>query len=91
MFHGYPLGQWVVTQRHRRATLSPDRQRRLEELPGWTWDSADSQQYVEQHGHASVPYTYTVDGDKLGTWVHRQHRLYAKKKLDPDRQRRLRT
>ena len=37
---GYALGKWVVSQRHSqgKGTLDADRQRRLQALPGWTWD-----------------------------------------------------
>ncbi|MGO9103846.1 MAG: helicase associated domain-containing protein [Mycobacterium sp.] len=39
---GYPLGQWVINQRqrHRRGILDADRQRRLQDLPGWTWKAS---------------------------------------------------
>jgi len=38
---GYPLGKWVRTQRkhHAKGTLDPDRERRLQDLPGWVWDA----------------------------------------------------
>jgi hypothetical protein len=41
---GYPVGPWVVQQRvdHNSGTLEPDRQRRLQELPGWTWKASSS-------------------------------------------------
>lgn len=34
------LGQWVVTQRHRRRSgmLRDDRVQRLDAIPGWAWD-----------------------------------------------------
>jgi hypothetical protein len=37
---GFKLGLWVmsVRQRYRRGRLAPDRARRLERLPGWTWN-----------------------------------------------------
>ncbi|WP_156744346.1 helicase associated domain-containing protein [Mycobacterium sp. 1164985.4] len=40
----YPLGAWVGTQRawHANGKLDPDRQRRLQELPGWTWKASSS-------------------------------------------------
>ena len=36
---GYKLGNWVSNQRsfRSRGTLDPDRERRLEELSGWSW------------------------------------------------------
>ncbi len=35
---GYKLGAWVARQRHARTKMDPDRQRRLEALPGWVWE-----------------------------------------------------
>jgi transcriptional regulator with XRE-family HTH domain len=35
---GYKLGAWAARQRHAEDTLDADRARRLEGLPGWTWD-----------------------------------------------------
>jgi helicase associated protein len=98
---GYPLGQWVITQRHfhSKGTLSADRQRRLRKLSGWTWDPfADQweegfsrlQEYVEHNGDARVPHSHKVDGFGLGQWVLGQRQKFAKGTLSADRQRRLR-
>jgi superfamily II DNA or RNA helicase len=97
---GYHLGSWVGVQRvkYRRGALDADRQRRLEELPGWKWDTAADQwedgfsrlqEYVEAHGDARVPRSYIVDGYRLGPWVNWQRLYYTKGTLDADRQRRL--
>ena len=97
---GYQLGKWVNVQRinHTKGTLDADRQHRLEDLPGWTWDPYADQweegfsrllDYVERHGDARVPKSYTVDGYRLGTWVTTQRDKHAKGTLDADRQRRL--
>ena len=41
---GYKLGVWVMQQHvdHTKGTLDADRQRRLQELPGWTWRASSS-------------------------------------------------
>ncbi|MBX7434601.1 helicase associated domain-containing protein [Mycobacterium sp. Y57] len=43
--NGYPLGTWVGTQRafHTKGGLDADRERRLQELPGWTWKASSSE------------------------------------------------
>ena len=97
---GYRLGAWVGKQRVQRhkGTLDADREHRLHELPGWTWDlpSDDWEEkfrrlldYVKHHGGANVPQPYTVDGYRLGRWASRQRQRHKKGTLDADRQRRL--
>jgi superfamily II DNA or RNA helicase len=99
---GYALGEWVKTQRsfHSRGALSPDRQNRLEQLPDWTWDPFESQweegfnnllQYVEKHGHALVAASEKFNGFNLGRWVTVQRVNHEKRKIEPERQRRLET
>lgn len=41
---GYRLGRWVEHQRyfHAKGTLNAERQRRLQDLPGWTWKASSS-------------------------------------------------
>ena len=84
--------------RHAKETLDADRQHRLQDLPGWTWDPRADQweegfhrllRYVKRCGDARVPLSCTVDGYKLGTWVKVQRRTFANGSLDPDRQHRL--
>jgi len=78
--------------------LDAGREKRLQELPGWTWDpNAERWEkgfrqllaYVERHGDARVPKSYTVDGYNLGYWVGNQRSFYSRGTLDPDRQHRL--
>lgn len=40
----YPLGAWVGQQHvdHNSGTLEADRQRRLQDLPGWIWNASSS-------------------------------------------------
>jgi hypothetical protein len=99
---GYRLGKWLAKQRtrHSEGTLDSDRERRLQGLPGWTWDARDYidrwedgfnrlLRYVELNGNARVPSSYTVDDYKLGRWVIRQRANHAKGTLNADRQHRL--
>jgi Helicase associated domain len=94
------VDMWVRLQRtyHRKGILDADRERRLEEVPGWTWDPFADQweegfrrleAYVKQHGHAQVPQRYTIDGYRLGMWVNNQRTNHRKGALDADRERRL--
>ena len=77
---------------HAEGTLEADRERRLQDLPGWTWDPfADQweegfrrlQDYVKRHGDARVPQSYTVDGYRLGTWVNASAASTPKAPLTP--------
>jgi hypothetical protein len=98
--HGFRLYAWVNEQRMARRTgrLDPDRQARLEELPGWTWEPFDDlweaaygalRQYVEREGDPRVLKHHREDGLPLGRWVEIQRRLWRRGKLSPDRQARL--
>jgi hypothetical protein len=98
---GYPLGQWVAVQRsaRNRGRLNPDRERRLADLSGWTWDILADQweegfnrllDYIEEHGHPRVPRPYTTaDGYPLGVWAAKQRGYYNRGALDPDKRSRL--
>ncbi len=97
---GYPLGRWVQTQRshHTEGTLEADREHRLEELSGWTWDPhADRweegfrrlKDYVKRHRDARVPVSYTDDGYPLGKWVVKQRYFHNEGTLEADCEHRL--
>jgi superfamily II DNA or RNA helicase len=97
---GHRLGSWVTSVRslHAKGRLEAKREYRLEELPGWSWNTLADQweegfsrlkNYVEQHGDARVPFAYTIDGHRLGTWVTTQRKHHAAGKLDADRECRL--
>src|SRR5262249_12993415 len=95
---GYRLGNWDRMQRQKRKGLDVDRERRLEEQPGWAWDPKAARweeglsrlvDYVEPHGDAHIPQSCTVDGYRLGTWVDTQRQKRTEGNFDPDRERRL--
>jgi len=99
-FNGYPLGTWVARQRrdYARGSLDVERQHRLEEIPGWTWNPhADSwerafqlvEKYAQEHGHARVPDAYSVKGFRLGSWVGIQRAAYRNGMLAAEREKRL--
>jgi predicted helicase len=90
------LDNWVTNQRafRRRGVLSAERQRRLEQLPGWAWDPHDEQweqtfsalqEFAKATGHARVPRS----NKQLGAWVQAQRQKFAKRTLEDDRRRRL--
>ncbi len=97
---GYRLGAWVAVHRHFRSkgVLEAARERRLQELPGWTWNRRADWweegfsrllEYVERAGDARVPVSHMADGFRLGGWVTTQRHFHAKGILDPDREHRL--
>ena len=78
--------------------LEADRIDRLQELPGWAWDSftgaweegfARLLDYVESNGDARVPRGCMVADYPLGDWVRRQRNIQSQGRLDADRKDRL--
>jgi predicted helicase len=98
--NGYPLGQWVGTQRafFKRNLLAPTRTERLEALPGWAWSAwvasweeayGHLQRFAEREGHARVPRDHVEGGYPLGRWAHQQRMAFKQKRLDSMRAQRL--
>ena len=84
--------------RYKPERLDAERRRRLEALPGWTWNPSDSaweqgyaalKRHVNREGHARVPQAHNEDGFALGSWVATRRRAHAKGTLDPDSAARL--
>jgi Helicase associated domain len=78
--NGFPLGQWVRTQRGNADTLSALRRQQLDEL-GFVWDPFETDWaegfryltiYREREGHCRVPATHKENGFRLGQWVGAQ-------------------
>jgi superfamily II DNA or RNA helicase len=98
---GVKLQQWVAVQQstHAEGTLNPERQQRLEALPGWSWEDrreerweatyALLEKYVEREGHSLVPQKHVENGVRLGTWLTFQRGQHGQQKLSPERRQRL--
>jgi hypothetical protein len=93
--NGVSLGSWVRDQRSKRATLSTERRRRLDELGfAWAiisgkWENAFSylKSYNDREGHCRVPTDYKVSGFRLGSWVREQRS--SKDTMPTERRQRL--
>jgi len=95
--NGFSLGAWVVNQRtrHSAGRLEPHRVRRLEALPGWTWNPfQDTWDEGIRHLHhcggevAASPMRLTYrcrDGFALGRWVDKARAAAAAGRLTPER------
>ena len=92
---GLKLGQWVIAQRSKKDSLTPDRIKRLNSL-GFSWDPiaeqweqnfAALQKFRKREGHCLVGAKFKVDGLKLGLWISGQRS--RKDSLTPDRVKRL--
>ncbi len=94
------LGSWITHQRNnfKNGNLTEDKKRRLESLPGWTWDpNVDRweegyrllEQYAAREGNANPPRTLIVDDFRLGSWVRSQRNNFKNDRLTEDRKKRL--
>lgn len=98
---GFRLGAWVDVQRQRRrrGSITDEQLRRLEALPGWSWNRQVSAwddgyarllEFVEREGHARVPRGHRDDdGFRLGQWVNVQRACGRRGELPNERARRL--
>lgn len=76
---GIPLGSWIRRRAMERDSLPDGRVKALEAI-GMAWGSCyDSrwdekfrlaEQYYRDHGNLEIPREYTVQGVRLGRWIH---------------------
>ena len=96
---GFKLGRWVANTRHRRESLEGYQVRRLEALPGWTWDPFEDRwqrrlaalkTFIARTGHCLVPagWQESAVGDlepqPIGAWVAQQ-RTAGRENMPPHR------
>jgi superfamily II DNA or RNA helicase len=95
--NGFPLGQWVRTQRGNAETLSAPRRQQLDEL-GFVWDPLETDWaegfryltiYKEREGHCRVPRAHKENGFSLGSWVVKQRHGKNQETLPEARQQQL--
>lgn len=96
VYGGKRLGAWLQDQRtaYRRGTMSVERVRRMEQLPGWAWNTRDASwlqhlelvlEWVNLNGTARIP-DGLVHGDKrIGAWVANQRTAYRRGTLSDER------
>jgi superfamily II DNA or RNA helicase len=95
--NGFRLGYWISTQRRTREQMPPNRRARIEQLPGWIWDSKEDawdlgftylKEYADREGNCNVPRKFrTEHGYLLGAWLGNQR---LRKEIIPiDRKERL--
>jgi superfamily II DNA or RNA helicase len=93
------LATWIGGQRtaRKKNKLSPERTKRLEKLPGWSWDPiADAwdqnfdavRAFRAKHKHWPVGRAAGVEGE-LATWIGVQRRARKNSKLSLERTKRL--
>lgn len=96
---GFRLGDWVRSQKKSRSRLSPERKRRLEELPGWKWTVGIPREvrweqafqalrdFAAIQGDARVAKDFIADsGFRLGSWVHKQRSEISRLSLEQKEQ-----
>lgn len=97
---GFNVGTWVTVQRsaYKKQDLPADRIQRLEELPGWTWNTRNDrwplwyeqlQKYAAEHGHTRLAALELYEGLRLGQWVAQQRYHRNNGNLDAERSRLL--
>lgn len=99
-YSGYNLGSWISIQRKRYNAKQLDTMyiKRLEALPGWSWDALEAywtqgldllKEFYKEHSHLNVPFNYCIGDFNLSSWVSVQRRTFKKNKMSAERQIKL--
>ncbi len=100
MENGFRLGQWVrvVRRTRRKGSLTRERQRAVEAIPGWSWDPFGEafetglqrlKRFAAREGHARVPNKHRENGFNLGQWVGNRRAARKMRRLSRDQVRAL--
>jgi superfamily II DNA or RNA helicase len=90
------LNSWATIQRklHAAELLAPERAALLEQIPGWTWNTAQAKfqrgldalrAHVEREGHFEPPSAHRENGVSLRAWIYGVRAQYARGALAADR------
>jgi superfamily II DNA or RNA helicase len=94
------IGNWVSMQRQKkknrigRKSLTSDQINKLESLPGWTWDAAQSEwekgfkllvSYSHELGHSKPKNHESYKDFEIGKWVQSQRSSYKRNKLNQEK------
>jgi hypothetical protein len=92
---GFQLGSWLRSFRNRKATLSFERIKTVEALPGWAWNAREFEfregfdrlkEFVLKIDHSNVPQAYIDEaGFPLGRWVTKRRAAHRKGRLSPEK------
>jgi superfamily II DNA or RNA helicase len=96
----FKLNSWMSVQRraHKNKKMSPERQVKLESIPGWSWKIFDALwekgflillAFYEREKHLNVPAGYTEQSLNLGTWIRNRKKDFELGKLSSDKQEKL--
>lgn len=92
------LGHWITSQRqdYQKGKISKERIRKLEQIPGWSWD-VHAEQWSAKYNELEVfvlrnkrfPFQHNPTENPLAAWVTKQRKTYIKNRLSKEKIRLL--
>jgi hypothetical protein len=90
-----PLNRWIINQRSKGPSLSPDKIKLLESLPGWSWNPSSERYeagiallklFIGKHGHSRVPKDWPEQENvNLFSFVNSARGTYRSGEMIPER------